>query len=660
MTRKLTPREKNSVDKFNHEGCDPHENRFENQQEQKTPRDSDDEGQFMGDFTRYREGMRVLAQHGLELIPHPKGDLAGHKIYIDCPYTVASTGDGYKPPSDFHWKKKIVPMEHQDTLEDAVNTIKIHCSKQVWEYWKPLVFHNGDNRRPVFNTALLMLAGEQTKRYNSGISLRGGTGGKYIVPQKSWFDPRIQEVTAQDLLSIFPEAERQMFLLLVGRIVVGSGDSTTVEGIDINHKFRSMGIVLGEPGLGKSALMTFVMDALKNCGYDIQTMADNFGRFGWGEIAVSHLAYLDDLTKSTQQKMLHSGLTKQLVSNGVLRTENKGVDAINVKSRTVIIACSNEWNARDLYNADDGIKDRVNMLSIYQETELKKMVGTGLSSGSPDFRTWHHWNYLAKKLNTTTDVLGFWLLHLSSEEFLKVAGYTESVLPRDPKKFPSLSDETYNQMLRMTGATMAQTNPNRLEETIVALHKELRIRTVQNATKDMVHFWRFCMVFSGIDSKSGIGEYYESSANFDDQLAVFFLEAQRAFMGNKGIDLCRYLKSDFEKRGKPKGHPYAIVESVSATGLNNAILKGLELASQHNSPANIIENMLKGLTTTGGYELRRDLSVIVSYYEGSKSYDPLYNQIISDVQDLDDEDVYLGFHKVLTNLAKGFLKLMVD
>jgi hypothetical protein len=70
--------------------------------------------------------------------------------------------------------------------------------------------------------------------------------------------------------------------------------------------------------------------------------------------------------------------------------------------------------------------------------------------------------------------------------------------------------------------------------------------------------------------------------------------------------------------------------------------------------------MLKGLTTTGGYELRRDLSVIVSYYEGSKSYDPLYNQIISDVQDLDDEDVYLGFHKVLTNLAKGFLKLMVD
>jgi hypothetical protein len=204
---------------------------------------------------------------------------------------------------------------------------------------------------------------------------------------------------------------------------------------------------------------------------------------------------------------------------------------------------------------------------------------------------------------------------------------------------------------------MAQTNPNRLEETIVALHKELRIRTVQNATKDMVHFWRFCMVFLGLDSGSEIGEYYESSANFDDQLAVFFLEAQKFFMVGKNRNLGPYLKSDFEKRGKPKGHPYAIVESVSATGLNNAILKGLELASQHNSPANIIENMLKGLTTTGGYELRRDLSVIVSYYEGSKSYDPLYNQIISDFQDLHDKDIYLGFHKVLDKLAKEFLKL---
>ena len=197
------------------------------------------------------------------------------------------------------------------------------------------------------------------------------------VPELSWFDERIQKLKFEDIITIFPPTEAEMFKLIIGRACVGrSGSIHPGHNEPIKHGFRKAGIIVGEPGVGKTTILNGLMKAMQYCGYNVVSMGDLSHRFGQGSVISSHLAYNDDLTLDSLERMLKSASFKSVVTGGTEKVENKGTDSIEVVSNTVIVANCNEIRPEISYSLDSGAISRLALISTYRAYEQEDMSET--------------------------------------------------------------------------------------------------------------------------------------------------------------------------------------------------------------------------------------------------------------------------------------------
>lgn len=254
------------------------------------------------------------------------------------------------------------------------------------------------------------------------------------IPARSWFDPKLKKVTFQDVFTIFPDAEREILKLLIGRACVGPTEQIPHGWTDkIEHGARMAGIVVGDPGIGKSTLFErSLLQALTFVGYTRGNFQDIGGRFGLADVALSDLAYKDDTTKETLKRLMSSEQAKTLISSGELNTEEKNQKDQNVRARTTLLLCANDWVPTDVYDLDQGITDRFKILQALSEPELErlqkgkavkgvtKMSELSLSSGHT-LNPGSHLNHLTKKLGVSREALLLWCCRIATDEFYRVA-----------------------------------------------------------------------------------------------------------------------------------------------------------------------------------------------------------------------------------------------
>ncbi len=372
-----------------------------------------------------------VRRDGFQLIPELGGAFCGHSLYTRASLQIADI----TPPDGFYFWQKV---EFTDPLHRPrfYRSIRNICGAAIAEcrededlkyemkLWMEVL--NCFIDRPLqHNNAVTMAAASAAVVPEETITLSGKPGNYQVVPQVSWFPENVQALDARKLLSILPDAEAHQLMLILGRLMCGAKNSRTAEGL-LEHTARSYAILVGRnAGMGKSSLVNHIKRMVTALGYTTAEINTDFNRFGWKRIARSSLATVDDLTEVTQKNMIQNGYVKTVVSNDKLATEDKGQDAIDVTSKTVIIGCSNDSHYAHFIGMDSGALSRLNLLATYKESDIAREHGLKVTDKKAinNFLLPKYWENLASELGTSADTLCCYLLARSAEMFLSECGY---------------------------------------------------------------------------------------------------------------------------------------------------------------------------------------------------------------------------------------------
>jgi len=396
------------------------------------------------------------------------------------------------------------------------------------------------------------------------------------LPEKKWFEKEIQDLKFEDIVKIFPEYEAKMMKLILGRAVVGrSGTVHPGSAEVIHHGFRKAGVVIGEPGVGKTITLNGVLDAMKYLGYEVTAMGDFGSRFNQGEIITSHLAYNDDLTTEGLKSMLTAHSFKSVVTGGTERVENKGTDAVEVVANTVILANCNEWKPELTYDLDSGAISRLAPIATYRLYELEEMS----EEAGHDVHPASHIRWLCKKYNVEPrtlyilllrDCADFFMEHCKGEQGEDIHFYSEALLP----------------YMR------------------VQMHKAA-----------LESFLRFMLLAYAIRKRAAKGTWLpELTLNsFEDAY-----EATRFLMIDKRADNLRSLmKQDWEYNNRPSRHPYWAQRKVLITSVDKA-WAALQESKASKDVALSVEMVLDVLRLRDGFNMGKKMPYVVRTWESVK------------------------------------------
>lgn len=376
-----------------------------------------------------------LESRGFLMKLDPLGRYAYHSIYK----LIHPSNKDIRYPANFKVFQKLQTPSHLIEFGDILLDYLKQFAKKSDEYLILSKLQTGGIRSMAGSWAALQIEAEKARRVNNPApehlrlsprpllskdpsirSLREYAPIAYL-PLEDWFPESVKGVTIHDILCLFPEAERHLLALIMGRTVVGKSNHIP-PGWDkpIKHTSRMMAIILGEdPGLGKSALFDFISDALRSVGYRIQTFSSMDKTFNLGEVVLSDFIYKDDITDKSLKSFLGSENAKPVISStGHLRVENKGEQAYNVAPQGTIVINCNNFNPNLVYELDPGMKDRVHILSTYREVEIDELQMGGLSSDSPCYKPSFHIPWLAEKLGVQVNTLMLWFLRKCADYFL--------------------------------------------------------------------------------------------------------------------------------------------------------------------------------------------------------------------------------------------------
>ncbi len=307
----------------------------------------------------------------------------------------------------------------KETAEDLMS----HCESGEIQIYKNIALCFMDN--PTDTKSIVFRAASGTHLFSvredssKKVTLAGTSGNFRVVPMLSWFPEALQEFDARKLLTLLPDAEARQLMLILGRTVVGANSTLSAEG-EILHTARSYAILVGtQAGLGKSTLIGYINNALTTLGFQVSNAPINDTKFGWGTIAQSDLAFIDDLTDEVQKRLLSDVRVKSIVSNNTLKVEEKGQPSVDVRATTVLLGCTNKHNPAHYIGMDSGSISRVNQLDTYNEAELKRIY-----KDIKDARIKPYWELLAKQFKVTPECLAAYLLRRSADYFLETCGYT--------------------------------------------------------------------------------------------------------------------------------------------------------------------------------------------------------------------------------------------
>jgi hypothetical protein len=396
------------------------------------------------------------------------------------------------------------------------------------------------------------------------------------LPEKSWFKKEIQDLKFEDIVKIFPEFEAKMMKLILGRAVVGrSGTVHPVTRTVVNHGFRKAGVVIGEPGVGKSITLNGVLDAMKYLGYEVASMGDFGSKFNQGEVITSHLAYNDDLTTESLKSMLTAHSFKSVVTGGTEKVENKGKDAVEAVANTVILANCNEWKPELTYDLDSGAISRLAPIATHRLYEIEEMS----EEEGHDLHPASHIRFLCEKFDVEPRALYIRLLRDCADFFLEkcngesgedVHFYSEALLP-------------YMK---------------------IQMHKAA-----------LESFIRFMLLSYVIRRRKCNGDWLpELTLNsFEDAY-----ESTRFLMIDKRADSLRTLmKQDWEYNNRPSRHPYWAQRKVLITSVDKA-WTSLQESKASKDVALSVEQVLGVLRLRDGFNMGKKMPYVVRTWESVK------------------------------------------
>lgn len=557
-------------------------------------------------FAAFRSVMS--GSHGYQLRSEGTPGLCGFEVY-ERTYNLL----GLKTPKGWHkWSKVTTDRKAATaflkTAREVLLELMAPYSKEDPEYRAYLqVLSDLDNPYDPRTKAQTVARFELNTYEPPSKSLYGSSGCYKVLPGKEWFPAEIQAIDPYSLLSLFPEAERQLMMLFLGRIVIGATGEASLEGI-VEHPFRHFGIVVGRgdagSGTGKTTFFNWLIDCLGVLGYSVSVLDNNLGRFSWAERALSDFLYCDDLTKRLQSSIISSDKIKTLVSNGLMFTEEKGLTGVQVKSRTVFMACSNSTNPADLIDVDPGVRKRLCQLDTKTTKEL--------CTPEQDYRTKQYW----EALGHNPLVLMAWLLRNAADTFLEASGYQYSPVAK----------------------VLEHQGPQELEPRIEDLREKLAISTSLGHVEEMV---RACLHLKA--------------------MAIAYWESRSDKRGRtcRAIEIGGHLIASVltiwvQSKGKvPEGFETLLLPMLSKECLGYlkpkvGLFKDLKMAKTHQG---VMDTILSELKSTQGFGYPKSTALWVGMFEAEERDLPgliaHYEPIIS--QAYEEED-YLS--EILDNIDK--------
>lgn len=395
------------------------------------------------------------------------------------------------------------------------------------------------------------------------------------VPEVDWFKPELQGLKFSDIIKIFPPYEENMFKLIVGRACVGRSGAIHPGTHDvITHGFRKAGIVVGEPKVGKSKTLDGIKEALMFLGYDVVAMGDFGTRFNQGGIIASHLAYNDDLTIDSLEKMLTAHSFKSVVTGGTERVENKGVDAVEVVSNTVILANCNELKPEITYSLDSGAINRLGLISTYRIFEMEELSETE----GHDIHPCSHMKYLMEKYDTdmlslylraVRDCTDFFLDKISNGK--DVDSYSESLLP---------------------------------------------YLIIQNHKNALENFIKFSFVCYAIRDMKGQGNYLPEITI--GSLGKVMESTRFIMIDMRANNLRKNMKADWESHKRDLGHPYWAQRKLLISSVDKAY-EAYNSSVAEKDLGVTLENMFQVLRLRDGFTMAKRQSHITRVWETTRS-----------------------------------------
>lgn len=374
-----------------------------------------------------------LAEQGWELLPSTGGD-GTFKVVRNCPTKdLRASVTGLNNIPDDH--RSMLGVEDgaksfQAAVEKVINSLE-GTSKPLNDMLNgfELAFSGLGGTFQGFNLDRYYL-----KRVNespSTITVNGAEMCHKILPPTEWFDKRIQDITAEDLLLHCSGApERELFQLWLGRTACGGRYHKVREHYDtgLDTGCRIMSILVGEANNGKSFTLGLVSEALEALGYDVAAIEASMDKgFGWDRVAGADLSILSDLSAGSVQKLVGdtTAATRllQIVTGDKIDVDVKNARSININAKSAIGFATNDIPLEASIDPNEGMVSRVALISTVTRREMGQRMGTDEQRNLKQV-----WEALleARGIKPTQGwlrTLAAWLLRLSADLYLNRSGY---------------------------------------------------------------------------------------------------------------------------------------------------------------------------------------------------------------------------------------------
>ena len=565
----------------------------------------------------YNAGIALLKFKGFTVELEEGGDHVNHRILKPCPPPMVK---GIKYPHSFNPLQDVSTDVDFNAIEAAFH--QDVCEEGVREFWTPMFRPRaGDSDLLSFTERLIKMKKVQANKnihqvldYGHTFDPVGRWGGEAVynpriwVPDRSWFDPILEQVTFADVFTIFPEAEQEMLRLILGRVGVGRANHLPPGRTEpVDHTARMAGVIVGkDAGLGKSTLFNGLTAALQRCGFVTHTFKSTEDRFGLKAAALSDISYKDDTSLLSLKKFLAAEETKILITNGIFQVEEKYQNSEQLWPKTVILVNSNDWSSTFAYDLDPGIIDRIKIISTYREYEVAKnrdsMAGT-VSDGSPDLRPRAHIPYLANKLGVSQEALYLWCLRVATDQFWKIITDTED---------PSV---------------------NRLQVEVRYWTTRQRIRFKADVTQALVNGMAFSWML-----RTGATDIPELTPEILQECLEHFY-----FLGidPSGLRLMSAMKRKWEEAGRPSTHYYQGFREIRWESIKKAVSYFGQFGGStgNATTVEIIKDLMEKLVMRDGFKIGGTANYVIENWENMRhAGEELRNEGQELLEDLEETD----------------------
>lgn len=431
-------------------------------------RDSDVKGEqenFIEQLDSYREAIAhiraTLRKSGYALVAEPLGEWGGFRVYERSTLSIP----GLTCPRDWGMYRALTP--NGDGSAAFIASFKLAATallngespksvkERVVKFYLAIVDRPRDTKSVAYSASQGFYNEDDLKR-----TLSGANDCHKVVPPLEWFSDDLQRYDTRELLTVFPDAEAEIFMLTMGKMLAGSSGTKTIEGT-LEYFFRGL-IHLIDPqgGIGKSWLLSQISNTLGTLGYTTGVIDPRMREFSHINWVGKDFTMLDDANVRNLQSVLLNGVMKSAATNAdSIFAEAKGVQGQNVKVNTTVFIASNCSNIYTLYEKMDTAQmSRHIPVQLFTQKELELVHGNGWEQ----FRLPEYWGNEAKRLGVKIETLFMLFFRQCLDKFLEVTGYS------------------------LERGVMVRTKESRLEKVMKELRSQLRLDTSLNHREELV------------------------------------------------------------------------------------------------------------------------------------------------------------------------------